>query len=118
MLGSSGAIPVFGYHRWWTFLSAGWLHGNLLHIAFNMMWVRQLAPATAELYGAPRMVLIYIVSSVTGFFLSSAAADSSVIEMRRLQRISRVTGSKTACEALITCDITWNLQGFSGVCRR
>jgi rhomboid protease GluP len=73
MLGSSGAIPVFGYHRWWTFLSAGWLHGNLLHIVFNMMWVRQLAPVTAELYGAPRMILIYTVSSVTGFFLSSAA---------------------------------------------
>src|SRR5688572_31347390 len=30
VLGSSGAIPVFGYNRWWTLLSAGWLHGNLL----------------------------------------------------------------------------------------
>ena len=37
--------------RWWTVLSASWLHGGLLHILFNMMWIRQLAPAVAELYG-------------------------------------------------------------------
>ena len=50
--GASGAIPVFRFDRWWTIFSAGWLHGGLLHIFFNMLWVRQLAPETAELYGA------------------------------------------------------------------
>ena len=30
--GASGAWPVFGLGRWWTFLSAGWLHGSVLHI--------------------------------------------------------------------------------------
>ncbi|MBM3791246.1 MAG: rhomboid family intramembrane serine protease [Acidobacteria bacterium] len=73
MFGASGAIPVFGYDRWWTFLSAGWLHGGLLHILFNLLWIRQLAPATAELYGAPRMIVLYTASSVAGFVLSSAA---------------------------------------------
>jgi rhomboid protease GluP len=71
--GASGAIPVFGYGRWWTVLSAAWLHANLLHIVFNLLWVRQVAPATAELYGASRMVIIYTVASVVGFFLSSWA---------------------------------------------
>jgi rhomboid protease GluP len=71
--GASGAIPVFGYGRWWTVLSAAWLHGNILHILFNMMWVRQLAPAVAELYGASRTVLIYTASSILGFLLSSLA---------------------------------------------
>ena len=51
LFGASGALPVFGLGRWWTVLSAGWLHGSLLHILFNMMWVRQPAPATAEIYG-------------------------------------------------------------------
>jgi rhomboid protease GluP len=51
MFGASGAIPVFRYDRWWTLLSAGWLHGSLLHIGINLLWVRQLAPAAAELYG-------------------------------------------------------------------
>ena len=71
MFGASGAIPVFGYDRWWTLLTAGWLHGSILHIGINMLWVRQLAPAAAELYGSPRMVIIYCVSSITGFLLTS-----------------------------------------------
>jgi rhomboid protease GluP len=70
-LGASGYVPVFVANRWWTFLSAGWLHGSLLHILFNMMWVRQLGPATAEVFGAGRMVIIYTIAGVAGFFMSS-----------------------------------------------
>lgn len=73
LFGASGAIPVFGMDRWWTVLSAGWLHGGLLHIFFNLLWVRQLVPATADLYGAGRMVIIYVVGGAAGFLLSSAA---------------------------------------------
>ena len=73
-LGVSGAVPVFVYGRWWTLLSAGWLHGGALHILFNLMWVRQLGPAVGEMYGAARMVIIYTLSSVTGFLLSSFMA--------------------------------------------
>jgi rhomboid protease GluP len=73
IFGSSGSVPVFYYDRWWTVLSAAWLHGNLLHIVFNLLWIRQLAPAAAELYGSSRTVIIYTVASITGFLLSSCA---------------------------------------------
>lgn len=73
LLGASGAWPVFLGGRWWTVLSASWLHGGLLHILFNMMWVRQLAPAVAELYGPGRMIIIYTVAGAVGFALSSIA---------------------------------------------
>jgi rhomboid protease GluP len=71
MLGESGALPFWGYHRWWTVLSATWLHGNAIHILFNMLWVRQLVPATAELYGPGRTVIIYTAGGVVGFLLTS-----------------------------------------------
>lgn len=71
--GASGAAPVFRFGRWWTPLSAGWLHGNLLHILFNMMWVRQLIPAVVHLYGPGRALVIYTLSSVAGFVASSAS---------------------------------------------
>jgi rhomboid protease GluP len=71
VFGASGSIPVFTLGRWWTVLSAGWLHGGILHILFNMLWIRQLAPATAELYGTSRTVIIYTVATVTGFSLST-----------------------------------------------
>ena len=73
LFGASGAIPVFDADRWWTVLSANFLHGSLLHILFNMMWIRQLAPPTAALYGPGRMVIIYTVAGVAGFALSSFA---------------------------------------------
>jgi rhomboid protease GluP len=74
LLGGSGAEPVFGYGRWWTVLSAGWLHGGLLHIVFNMMWVRDLAPSVVKLFGAGRMVLVYLAGGVGGFLLTSLVA--------------------------------------------
>jgi len=71
--GASGSIPVFLVGHWWTVLSASWLHGSALHILFNMMWVRQLGPATADAYGPGRMVIIYTVAGAAGFLLSSTA---------------------------------------------
>jgi len=73
LFGASGAVPFFEFGRWWTVLSAAWLHGGSLHVGFNMLWVRQLAPATAEIYGAGRTIIIYTVSSIVAFFLSSLA---------------------------------------------
>src|SRR5947209_5636249 len=73
LFGMSGAQPVFAYGWWWTLLTASWLHGNLLHILFNMMWVRDLGPATADVVGPSRTVVIYVVSGACGFLLSSAA---------------------------------------------
>ena len=43
-------------------VTAGWLHGNLLHIFFNVLWIRQLGPEIANLYGAGRMVIIYTIA--------------------------------------------------------
>jgi rhomboid protease GluP len=71
LFGASGYYPVFEDGRWWTFLTATWLHGGVIHIAMNMMSIRNIAPVVAEFFGASRMIIIYVVSGVTGFALSS-----------------------------------------------
>jgi membrane associated rhomboid family serine protease len=73
LFGASGAYPVFVLGSWWTFLSATWLHAGLLHILFNMLAVRNIGPLTAEMIGPARTVIIYVVSGVCGFLLSSVA---------------------------------------------
>jgi len=70
IFGATGPELIFGLGRWWTILSASWLHGSALHIVMNMMAIRQLAPAVAELYGPGRMVIIYIAGGLAGFALS------------------------------------------------
>lgn len=73
LFGASGAVPVFTFGRWWTVLSAGWLHAGLLHVAMNMYWVWQMGPAITDLFGPARTVIIYTVGGVAGFALSSLA---------------------------------------------
>jgi rhomboid protease GluP len=69
-LGMTGAIP-WQQGAWWTLLTAIYLHGSLLHILFNVLWIRQLGPAVEELYGPARLVIIFTVSGVLGFIVSN-----------------------------------------------
>ena len=74
--GATGSIPVFGFGRWWTVITAIYLHGNLLHIVFNMMWVRQLAPVVEELFGPYRLFVIFTVAGAVGFIASTVMGSS------------------------------------------
>jgi rhomboid protease GluP len=71
--GASGMLPVLYYGHWWSILSAGWLHAGVLHLFFNMMMLRELGPATADIYGAARMVIVYVAGGAMGFLLSTIA---------------------------------------------
>jgi rhomboid protease GluP len=79
IFGMSGAFPVFVLGWWWTLLTASWLHGNLLHILFNMMWVRDLGTAMVDFFGPARTVIIYTISGVCGFLLSSLAGVPNTV---------------------------------------
>ncbi len=73
LLGASGTIPIDRYHRWWSVVSAGYLHAGLLHIFFNMAALRQLAGVVAGEFGTGRMFVIYTGGSVGGFVVSYLA---------------------------------------------
>jgi rhomboid protease GluP len=70
-LGAAGAIP-WHYGRWWTLITAIYLHGGLLHILFNVLWIRQLGPAVEEIYGPARLVVIFTISGAAGFLVSNS----------------------------------------------
>ncbi len=70
LLGASGAIPISGYGRWWTILSAAYLHGSLLHIIFNMIAFRHLSTFVIREYGIFRMLAIFTLSSIVGYTVS------------------------------------------------
>src|SRR5260370_265642 len=70
-LGMTGRVP-WAEGRWWTLLTAIYLHGGVLHILFNVLWIRQLGPAVEELYGPARLVVIFTVSGVAGFVVSNS----------------------------------------------
>jgi len=69
-LGATGSV-AWHLGRWWTLLTAIYLHGNVLHILFNVLWIRQLGPAIEQLYGPSRLVIIFTVAGATGFLASN-----------------------------------------------
>jgi len=79
VLGSTGTVSIAQLGRWWTLLSANYLHGGLLHIIFNMIALRQLAPLAAREFGTYRMFSIYTIGGIFGFFLSYLAGVSYTI---------------------------------------
>jgi rhomboid protease GluP len=107
---------VFGIGRWWTVFSAGWLHAGILHILFNMMAVRQLAPATAELYGPARMVIIYVVAGASGFLVSSLAG-AFLPALPFLSGGQFTVGASASIAGLIGALLHYGRRGGSGIAR-
>jgi rhomboid protease GluP len=70
LLGATGTIPIDQLHRWWSVVSANYLHGSVLHILFNMLAFRQLAPFVLQEYGPYRMLSIYTLGGIFGFVVS------------------------------------------------
>jgi rhomboid protease GluP len=69
-LGATGTGP-WGVGRWWTIFTAVYLHGSILHILFNVLWIRQLGPAVEELYGPARLMVIFTAAGAVGFVVSN-----------------------------------------------
>jgi membrane associated rhomboid family serine protease len=75
------ALGMTGFYawasgRWWTLLTAIYLHGGLLHLLFNLLWVRQLAPEVEGLFGRARLMVIFTAGGVLGFLVSDLARVS------------------------------------------
>ncbi|MBF0201810.1 MAG: rhomboid family intramembrane serine protease [Desulfamplus sp.] len=78
-MGASGTLPIDEYGHWWSLIAAGWLHGSLIHILFNMAALYHIGRLIIMTYGIERMSVIYIVSCIAGFYLSYIAGVSLTI---------------------------------------
>jgi len=118
LFGASGAVPVAGYGRWWTFLSAPWLHGGILHIVFNMMSIRDLGPAVSHLYGGSRTFIIYSVAGAAGFLLSSLAGIYAPFLPGFLQGASLTVGASAGLFGLLGAILHYGYRGGSSHLRQ
>jgi rhomboid protease GluP len=76
-LGESMPLP-FVVAQPWRLVTAVFLHGSLMHIAFNMWVLMDIGPILEELYGSGRYLFIYVVTGIGGYVLSSATGHASV----------------------------------------
>jgi len=70
-LGAKWIPDIWGDHQYWRLVTAGFLHGSILHIAFNSWALFVLGAQVEEVFATPRFLVIYFASTVGGFYLSA-----------------------------------------------
>ena len=77
-LGMTGGV-AWQLGWWWTLLTAIYLHGGLLHIVFNVMWIRNLGPVAADAYGPARTFVLFNIAGAAGFLASNVMSGAPTI---------------------------------------
>lgn len=93
----------------WRLLTPMFLHGSILHIAFNMYALNALGPQLERYYGHWRFLALYILSGFAGNVTSFLLTDSPSL------------GSSTAIFGVIGAQAVFlyqNQQVFGNVARR
>lgn len=57
--------------QWWRLVTAGFLHGGILHFAINSWVLFDLGAQAEENYGSSRMIVMYLIATVLGFMASA-----------------------------------------------
>jgi rhomboid protease GluP len=65
--GGKEGYSILRDSQWWRLVTAGFLHGGLLHIGMNSWVLWQLGPQIDEIFGIYRYIVIYFVATVLGF---------------------------------------------------
>jgi rhomboid protease GluP len=62
--------PAIAQGQWWRLITAGFLHGGILHILMNMWVLFDLGAQVEEICGTSRFLTIYLITNITGFYAS------------------------------------------------
>jgi rhomboid protease GluP len=62
--------------QWWRLITAGFLHGGILHILMNSWVIFDLGATVEEFFGTARYLVIYFCATVLGFLASTLWSPS------------------------------------------
>jgi rhomboid protease GluP len=65
--------------EWWRLVTAGFLHGSILHILMNSWVLFDLGAEVETFYGTSRLIVFYFLSTVTGFAVSSHLSGNASV---------------------------------------
>lgn len=119
LLGSTASIDLSS-GRYWTVLTAIYLHGGILHIVFNLLWTRDLGPPVQTAFGPARFFIIWTVAGAFGFVVSdlmpghaSVGASGSIFGLlAALIVVGRATGSAAMARQMWQWAIVLGIMGF------
>lgn len=70
--------PLIYSGEFWRLITYAFLHGGIIHIAFNMYALYIIGPQIQQIYGVGKYLSIYIISCITASLLGIIASPSAV----------------------------------------
>lgn len=64
--GGKSGYDILIRGQWWRLITAGFLHGGIMHILMNSWVLFDLGVAVEEAYGTSRYLVIYFISTIIG----------------------------------------------------
>lgn len=92
--------------EWWRLLTAAFLHGSLLHIAFNMYVLFALGPTLERVLGHVRYVVLYLVAALGGAVASYAFSDVRTVSVGASGAIFGLMGALVVAGRRLRYDVT------------
>jgi rhomboid protease GluP len=93
-LGAKFGPSIWQDHQYWRFITAGFLHGGVVHILMNSWALYILGVQVEQVYSTPRFLVIYFAGTVGGFYLS--ARENPVLSIGASAGIMGLVGAMLA----------------------
>jgi membrane associated rhomboid family serine protease len=72
-------IPVLFPRQPWTIVTSMFMHGDVMHIFFNMIGLYFFGSAVESRLGSKRFTILYFASGITGAILSTVSPFTAII---------------------------------------
>lgn len=92
--------------EWWRLITAAFLHGSFLHIAFNMYVLFALGPTLERILGHGRYLTLYLVSALGGGVASYVFSDMRSVSVGASGAIFGLMGALVVAGRRLRYDIT------------
>jgi len=94
------------YGEWWRLLTAAFLHGSWLHIAFNMYVLFVFGPILERVLGHVRFIVLYLVAALGGSVASYVFSDPRTVSVGASGAIFGLMGAVIIAGRRLRWDIT------------
>lgn len=101
-LDSSGAVVGVAEGEWWRLLTAAFLHGSLIHLAFNMYFLWVIGGPMEAALGRARFIVLYLVCALAG------SAGALFLDPDRA-----TVGASGALFGILGAAVVFERQGFN-----
>jgi len=92
--------------EWWRLLTAAFLHGSFLHIAFNMYVLFALGPTLERILGHGRYLTLYVLAALGGGVASYVFSDMRTVSVGASGAIFGLMGALIVAGRRLRYDIT------------